>query len=122
MLEGTAAIADFLGVGYDSARKWMKYDGLPAILNQSGRWFTSKRAVVAWILEGAERSGRELDPDLKALLEVAQQRVTEIYEDTSFQQKISEDIKSLVSVMEDISESLELPSNEDGIEKPSIKQ
>ena len=122
MLESTAAIADFLGVGYQRARDWIKYNQLPAVRNQSGRWLTSKRAVLAWALEGAESGGMVLHPDLKALLKVAQERVIEIYGDSSLQKQTTLDsLNALVTAIGDISEPSTPISGEDGIEKPSIK-
>jgi hypothetical protein len=74
MLEGTAAIADFLNVGFNTAKKWIRNNNLPAVRSYNGRWLTSKRAVMAWVLEGLEHTSMELDPVLSALLEITQKR------------------------------------------------
>lgn len=68
MLEGVAAIATYLGVGYNTADKWIKHHDLPATRTWSGRWITTKQAVLAWVLEGVENSPFPLDPLVHALL------------------------------------------------------
>jgi hypothetical protein len=68
MLEGVAAIATYLGVGYNTADKWIKHHQLPATRTWSGRWITTKHAVLAWMLEGVEHSPFPLDPLVHVLL------------------------------------------------------
>lgn len=77
MLEGVAAIATYLGVGYNTADKWIKHHDLPATRTWSGRWITTKQAVLAWVLEGIEHSPFPLDPLVHVLLTRTIARVEE---------------------------------------------
>lgn len=75
MLEGVAAIATYLGIGYNTADKWIKTKDLPATRTWSGRWITSKQAVLAWMLEGVEHSPFPRDPLIHVLLTRTASRV-----------------------------------------------
>lgn len=85
MLEGIAAIATYIQRGYTYTYELIREGGLPAIKNNQGRWITSKRAVLAWILAGVENSPLKQDPLVDALLKRTQARVKQTSLDTSLE-------------------------------------
>lgn len=63
-LESLGAIAAFLGVSKADAKRAILKDGLPAFRLPEGQFFTSKKCIMAWVLQGYEqmmqkRSGAE---------------------------------------------------------------
>ena len=68
MLEGVAAIATYLGIGYNTAHRWIMECNLPAIKSDTNRWITCKQAILAWLLEGIEHSSLPQDPVIQSLL------------------------------------------------------
>jgi hypothetical protein len=74
ILEGIPAIAAFLGKSYNTAKRYIVQDGLPAAKLPNGTWITHKALILQWILVGhqAEMKARScLDP--KVIREMAEQ-------------------------------------------------
>lgn len=68
MLEGIAAIAHHMGKSYNTIDTWIKTKGFPAMKSYSGRWVTSRQAIMAWVLEDLEKSPLVQDPLVQVLL------------------------------------------------------
>lgn len=60
-LQGLGAIAEFIGCTERDVKRAILKDGLPAIRLPEGQFFTSKRCVMAWILQGYEEAMEEKD-------------------------------------------------------------
>ena len=66
-LHGINEIALYMGISYNTARRWIVFHGLPATKTPTGKWFTTKRAINAWIFAGHEAylAGEITDNSLK---------------------------------------------------------
>ena len=72
-LLGIGSIAEYLGFTSTTISRWIKFRGLPAMKTPTGRWFTTKDAITAWIIASgeAERKDRGWDRNEKPLSKVS---------------------------------------------------
>jgi hypothetical protein len=52
ILEGVAAIANFIGKSPNTAKRWILEAGLPATKTPEGLWYTHKALILQWIYAG----------------------------------------------------------------------